>query len=75
MQRELVKVARELDTANAKLKRFSTTILAGIANRRALDDLLSREWRCCARIKKTGSLYQAKKGGRDWVVGGEYGKF
>ncbi len=57
MQRELVKVTRELNVANAELQRLSTTdALTGIANRRALNDFLSREWRRCSRIKKQMSL-------------------
>jgi diguanylate cyclase (GGDEF)-like protein len=50
-------VTRELDVANAELKRLSTTdALTGIANRRALDDFFSREWRRCLRMKKPLSL-------------------
>jgi diguanylate cyclase (GGDEF)-like protein len=57
MHRELVEVTRELDVANAELKRLSTTdALTGIANRRALDDFFSREWRRCLRMKKPLSL-------------------
>ncbi len=57
MQRELVKVTRELNVANAELQRLSTTdALTGIANRRALNDFMSREWRRCLRIKKQMSL-------------------
>ncbi len=57
MQRKLVVVTRKLDAANAELQRLSTTdALTGIANRRALDDFLSREWRRCLRMKKTLSL-------------------
>ncbi len=57
MQRELVKVTRELNVANAELQRLSTTdALTGIANRRALNDFMSREWRRCSRIKKQMSL-------------------
>jgi diguanylate cyclase (GGDEF)-like protein len=57
MQRTLVDVKRKLDEANAELQRLSTTdALTGIANRRALDDILSREWRRCERKKKPLSL-------------------
>ncbi len=57
MQRNLVEVTRKLDAANAELQRLSTTdSLTGIANRRALDDFLSREWRRCQRMEKPLSL-------------------
>lgn len=57
MQRNLVEVTRKLDVANAELLRLSTTdSLTGIANRRALDDFLSREWRRCLRMEKPLSL-------------------
>lgn len=57
MQRSLVEVTRKLDAANAELQRLSTTdALTGIANRRALDDFLSRAWRRCLRVKKPLSL-------------------
>ena len=57
MQRNLVEVTHKLDAANAELQRLSTTdALTGIANRRALDDFLSREWRRCLRMKKPLSL-------------------
>ncbi len=57
MQRKLVEVTRKLDAANGELQRLSTTdALTGIANRRALDDFLSREWRRCLRMKKPLSL-------------------
>ncbi len=57
MQRKLVDLTRKLDSANAELLRLSTTdALTGIANRRALDDFLSREWRRCIRKKKTLAL-------------------
>ena len=57
MQRNLVEVTRKLDLANAELQRLSTTdSLTGIANRRALDDFLSREWRRCLRMEKPLSL-------------------
>lgn len=57
MHRKLVEVTRRLDSANAELLRLSTTdALTGIANRRSLDDFLSREWRRCVRRKKPLSL-------------------
>ncbi|GAB4119563.1 MAG: diguanylate cyclase [Sideroxydans sp.] len=57
MQRKLVEVTHKLDAANAELQRLSTTdALTGIANRRALDDFLSREWRRCLRMGKPLSL-------------------
>lgn len=57
MQRKLIEVTRRLDAANAELRRLSTTdALTGIANRRALDDFLAREWRRCLRVKKPLSL-------------------
>ena len=57
MQRNLVEVTHKLDAANAELQRLSTTdALTGIANRRALDDFLSREWRRCQRMEKPLSL-------------------
>ncbi|GAB4125287.1 MAG: diguanylate cyclase [Sideroxydans sp.] len=57
MQRKLVEVTQRLDAANAELRRLSTTdALTGIANRRALDDFLAREWRRCLRVKKPLSL-------------------
>jgi len=57
MQRNLVEVIHKLDAANAELQRLSTTdALTGIANRRALDDFLSREWRRCQRMEKPLSL-------------------
>jgi len=57
MQRRLVEVTRKLDEANAELQRLSTTdALTGIANRRAFDNFLAREWRRCVRIKKPLSL-------------------
>ena len=57
MQRNLVEVTHQLDAANAELQRLSTTdALTGIANRRALDDFLSREWRRCQRMEKPLSL-------------------
>lgn len=57
MQRRLVEVTRELDAANAELRRLSTTdALTGIANRRAFDAFLAREMRRCVRMKKPLSL-------------------
>ena len=57
MQRRLVEVTRELDAANAELRRLSTTdALTGIANRRAFDSFLARELRRCTRLKKPLSL-------------------
>lgn len=57
MQRELVELTHDLDEANAELQRQTTTdALTGIANRRAFDEFLSREWRRCARMKKPLSL-------------------
>lgn len=57
MQRNLVEVTRKLDAANAELQRLAThDALTGIANRRALDDFLSREWRRCQRMEKPLSL-------------------
>ncbi|MFA5372241.1 MAG: diguanylate cyclase [Sideroxydans sp.] len=57
MQRNLVEVTCKLDAANAELQRLSTTdSLTGIANRRALDNFLSREWRRCQRVEKPLSL-------------------
>lgn len=57
MHRKLVEVTQRLDTANEELLRLSTTdALTGIANRRSLDDFLSREWRRCVRRKKSLAL-------------------
>ncbi len=57
MQRRLVEVTRQLDSANAELQRLSTTdALTGIANRRSLDYFMEREWRRCLRMKKPLSL-------------------
>lgn len=57
MQRNLVEVTRKLDVANAELLRLSTTdSLTGIANRRAMDAFLLREWRRCLRMAKPLSL-------------------
>lgn len=57
MQRALVDVTRQLNSANKELQRLSTTDgLTGIANRRLFDELLQHEWRRCARVKKPLSL-------------------
>ena len=57
MQRALVDVTHQLNTANRELQRLSTTDgLTGIANRRLFDELLQHEWRRCARVKKPLSL-------------------
>ncbi len=57
MQRKLVEVTQQLDAANAELQRLSTTdALTGIANRRALDDFMTREWRRCMRQNKPISV-------------------
>lgn len=57
MQRALVDVTHQLNTANKELQRLSTTDgLTGIANRRLFDELLQREWRRCTRVKKPLSL-------------------
>ncbi len=57
MQRSLVEVTQELNTANKELQRLSTTDgLTGLANRRFFDELSAREWRRCERMKKPMSL-------------------
>jgi diguanylate cyclase (GGDEF)-like protein len=57
MQRKLVDVTQQLDSANAELLRLSTTdALTGIANRRSLDQFMEREWRRCLRMKKPLAL-------------------
>lgn len=57
MQRALVDVTKQLNSANKELQRLSTTdSLTGIANRRLFDELLQHEWRRCARVKKPLSL-------------------
>ena len=57
MQRALVKLTAQLNEANQELQRLSMTdSLTGIANRRLFDDLLVREWRRCARLKKPLSI-------------------
>ena len=57
MQRALVKLTEQLDTANQELQRLSMTDgLTGIANRRFFDESLVREWRRCGRIKKPLSI-------------------
>ena len=57
MQRALVGVTQELNTANKELERLSTTDgLTGIANRRFFDQLSLREWQRCERMKKPMSL-------------------
>ena len=57
MQRALVGVTQELNTANKELERLSTTDgLTGIANRRFFDQLSLREWQRCERMKKPMAL-------------------
>jgi diguanylate cyclase (GGDEF)-like protein len=57
MQRALVGVTQDLNTANKELQRLSTTDgLTGIANRRFFDQLSLREWQRCERMKKPMSL-------------------
>jgi diguanylate cyclase (GGDEF)-like protein len=57
MQRSLVEVTQELNTANKALQRLSSTDgLTGIANRRFFDQLSAREWRRCERLKKPMAL-------------------
>jgi diguanylate cyclase (GGDEF)-like protein len=57
MQRSLVDVTQQLNVANKELQRLSTTDgLTGIANRRMFDELVKREWRRCARLKKPMAL-------------------
>jgi diguanylate cyclase (GGDEF)-like protein len=57
MQRSLVEVTQELNTANKELQRLSTTDgLTGLANRRFFDEISAREWRRCERMKKPMSL-------------------
>ncbi len=57
MQRALVGVTQELNTANKELQRLSTTDgLTGIANRRFFDQLSLREWQRCERMNKPMSL-------------------
>ena len=57
MQRALVDVTHQLNMANKELQRLSTIDgLTGIANRRLLDEILVREWRRCARMKKPLAL-------------------
>jgi len=60
MQRALVDVSRQLNVANKELQRLTITDgLTGIANRRMFDEVLSREWRRCARMQKPLSLIMA----------------
>lgn len=57
MQRALVKLTEQLNTANQELQRISMTDgLTGIANRRLFNEMLVREWRRCTRIKKPISI-------------------
>ena len=57
MQRELVLVTNELNSANKELLRLSTMDgLTGISNRRMYDDYGKREWRRCERMKQPISL-------------------
>ena len=57
MQRALVKLTEQLNTANQELQRISMTDgLTGIANRRLFNEMLVREWRRCIRIKKPMSI-------------------
>ena len=57
MQRALVAVTHQMNSANKELQRLSTTDgLTGIANRRFFDELLDREWRRCSRMKMPMSL-------------------
>jgi diguanylate cyclase (GGDEF)-like protein len=53
MQRTLVDVTQQLNTANKKLQRLSMTDgLTGLANRRFFDEMSAREWRRCERVQK-----------------------
>jgi diguanylate cyclase (GGDEF)-like protein len=53
MQRTLVDVTQQLNTANKKLQRLSMTDgLTGLANRRFFDEMSAREWRRCERVLK-----------------------
>jgi diguanylate cyclase (GGDEF)-like protein len=57
MQRALTDISRQLNTANKELQRLAITDgLTGIANRRMFDEMLSREWRRCARMQRPLSL-------------------
>jgi diguanylate cyclase (GGDEF)-like protein len=57
MQRALVNVTHQLNSANKELQRLSTTDgLTGIPNRRMFDEMLQREWRRCSRAKKSLSV-------------------
>lgn len=57
MQRTWVDVSRKLEAANKELQRLATTDGAtGIANRKAFDDFIDREWRRCMRVKKPMTL-------------------
>jgi len=57
MQRALMDIGRQLNIANKELQRLAITDgLTGIANRRMFDEMLSREWRRCARMQKPLSL-------------------
>jgi diguanylate cyclase (GGDEF)-like protein len=58
--RAMVRAKQDLNEANKKLQRLSTTDkLTGIANRRMFDDLLKQEWRRCERQKQPMSLIMA----------------
>ena len=57
MQRALMDIGRQLNIANKELQRLAITDgLTGIANRRMFDEMLSREWRRCARMQRPLSL-------------------
>jgi len=57
MQRALVKLTGQLNSANQELQRLSMTDgLTGIANRRMFDQSVGREWRRCMRLKKPISI-------------------
>ncbi len=51
---------KQLETANRKLRRFSTIdTLTGIANRRSFNEAIEKEWRRCIRSGKSLSLILA----------------
>lgn len=57
MQRTWVEVSRQLEAANKELQRLAATDgVTGIANRKAFDELIDREWRRCMRMKKPVTL-------------------
>ena len=57
MQRALADIGRQLNIANKELQRLAITDnITGIANRRMFDEMLSREWRRCARMQRPLSL-------------------